>query len=350
MSLANGINFLEFSEFLVGQNHPTLTDTVNRALKQIVAKFDSGADTQVTRNVIKIPSATDIEVSVNDDDLVYYNTSTSKYEKAIDSNILGFIDKTNLMVHTFGMYQLLTINSLVSGSKYYLDSGTPGGLTTDSSSGIYVGIAFGTNKILNSTIGNITIPSILFNVDYTETINITTDADYTLTEQQNSKRRYVITDTGVVLTAPRNIIVGNTQRFFYVKNSTAQDLTFKTLAGTGITTSPNTELKLYCDGTNVIELLGGIGYGQTVQNLTITSGVTYPASDKPRELSIYCKSPAGTASNVTITMGGVSKVLGVANQPAGINGLYIGSTIIPAGLTFTITDTNVTTRTTHITQ
>jgi len=82
--------------------------------------------------------------------------------------------------------------------------------------------------------------------------NITADADYTLTTTQNLFGRVVITDTGVFLTVAKNIIVDTSIREFIVKNETAQTLTFKTSAGTGIAVLAGQNATLYCDGTNVI--------------------------------------------------------------------------------------------------
>lgn len=88
----------------------------------------------------------------------------------------------------------------------------------------------------------------------TFTHNMNTDADYTLTASDNLKQRIVITDTSPILTTNRNIVVDTVQRRFIVRNETLQDLTFKTLSGTGIKISPNKEEELYCNGINVIFL------------------------------------------------------------------------------------------------
>ena len=87
----------------------------------------------------------------------------------------------------------------------------------------------------------------------TTTHNIASDADYTLSELQNRYGRVVITDTGVLLTIARNIIVDNIEKDFIFKNSTAQDLTIKTSAGTGIVVAPDEKRWLLNDGTNVID-------------------------------------------------------------------------------------------------
>lgn len=85
------------------------------------------------------------------------------------------------------------------------------------------------------------------------THDMASDANYTLTSAQNIYGRYIITDTGVVLTAGRNIIVDDSERDFFAQNDTAQTLTFKTSAGTGIAVLAGNTRLLLCDGTNVID-------------------------------------------------------------------------------------------------
>lgn len=155
MALDSGINYINYTDPLVGENHPlALTDTLNRALKEFSAKFDEGnADTQVMRNHIKIASATDVAVGVVSDDIVWFNPATSKYEKAVDSSAVGIIDVEKLVVYIFGMTQFKTINNLVIGTKYYLDGASAGDITTLDISGVLIGTAFGTNTILNVTTG-----------------------------------------------------------------------------------------------------------------------------------------------------------------------------------------------------
>jgi hypothetical protein len=88
-------------------------------------------------------------------------------------------------------------------------------------------------------------------VTATLTHDMTSDADYTLTTAENRYGRVIITDTGVVLTTGRNIIVSDTERSFFAQNDTLQTLTYKTSAGTGIPLSPGQSQILGCDGTNV---------------------------------------------------------------------------------------------------
>lgn len=99
------------------------------------------------------------------------------------------------------------------------------------------------------------------------TINFASDADLTLTttgtiaQWQYSVLR--LTDTSVFLTTGRNVIVPVNKRTYRIINNTAQTLTVKTSAGTGIAVLSNTGKILQCDGTNVIDVLPGGGGGIT---------------------------------------------------------------------------------------
>lgn len=151
--LIDNINFINYIEKMVGESHPTLADTLNRSLKELIAKFENGeADTQVTRNHIGIASATDVTVGVVSDDLVYWDEVTSKWIKAVDKAD-GIIDVEKLVVYIFGLTEFKTINTLVPGTDYYLDSVTPGAITTDTTSGIVVGRAFTNTTVLNKLTG-----------------------------------------------------------------------------------------------------------------------------------------------------------------------------------------------------
>lgn len=86
----------------------------------------------------------------------------------------------------------------------------------------------------------------------TTTHDFASDADYTLTAAQNLYGRIILTDTGVVLTTARNVITDNKEKNFIVQNDTAQTITVKTLAGTGISITAGNFANLYNDGTNII--------------------------------------------------------------------------------------------------
>lgn len=82
-------------------------------------------------------------------------------------------------------------------------------------------------------------------------VNFTTDADLILTDTQNANQFIQLTDTGVVLTVGRNVIVTTDVRVMYVENSTAQTLTIKTSGGTGIAIIAGDKKELICDGVNI---------------------------------------------------------------------------------------------------
>jgi len=91
-------------------------------------------------------------------------------------------------------------------------------------------------------------------------IDFSSDADLNITAanpkpQQWQHAGFILTDTGVVLTTGRNVVLPNTEKKrYYLVNQTAQTLTLKTSAGTGIAVATNKAACLYCDGTNVIRL------------------------------------------------------------------------------------------------
>jgi len=67
-----------------------------------------------------------------------------------------------------------------------------------------------------------------------------------------------ITDTGVVLTAGRDIIVPDEEKISCFRNATAQTLTLKTSGGTGIAVAAGNAATLFCDGTNVVRLTADV--------------------------------------------------------------------------------------------
>ncbi len=99
-------------------------------------------------------------------------------------------------------------------------------------------------------------------------INFSSDADLTLSASGSYPQQWQygvieLTDTGVVLTTGRNVIVPVNERVYKVVNNTAQTLTVKTSAGTGIAVTAGKGALLYCDGTNVEDGLPGVGSGIT---------------------------------------------------------------------------------------
>lgn len=99
--------------------------------------------------------------------------------------------------------------------------------------------------------------------DLSTTHNVTSDANRTLTISENQFGRIEETDTGILLTATREIIMNNDEHTFLFVNSTAQSLTVKTSAGTGITVIAGASVELRNDTVNVIEFEAGSSYGDT---------------------------------------------------------------------------------------
>jgi len=81
------------------------------------------------------------------------------------------------------------------------------------------------------------------------------DSDYTLTAEQESFGRIIITDTSAFLTQARNIICSDNERGYFFQNDTTFSLTLKTSAGTGVVVASGFSTLLFCDGTNVIDPL-----------------------------------------------------------------------------------------------
>ncbi len=91
------------------------------------------------------------------------------------------------------------------------------------------------------------------------------DAGYTLgtTPDANGvaewqRRRTVFKDTGVVLTTGQNITVPDNPKEYVAVNKTAQILTWKTAAGSGVPVGPGKTSIVYCDGTNVERVTGDV--------------------------------------------------------------------------------------------
>ena len=64
------------------------------------------------------------------------------------------------------------------------------------------------------------------------------------------------------------------RKIYVVWNSTAGDVTFKTVAGTGIPVNAGAVLILYCDGTNVIQLAGLVATIDDIGDVVITAAAS----------------------------------------------------------------------------
>lgn len=154
-------------------------------------------------------------------------------------------------------------------------------------------------------------------------INFASDADYTLSttgsvpqEWQNGTLEF--TDSGVVLTTGRNVIVPDNERYYKVKNGTAQELTVKTSAGTGIAIPAGENGQLQCDGTNVIDIGAGSSSDTTysISAETVSGGANLRLTDSDAGTDDV-KFAEGTgvtivrtdANTITITATGSASVL-----------------------------------------
>jgi hypothetical protein len=116
------------------------------------------------------------------------------------------------------------------------------------------------------------------------TITPTSDADYTLTADQNTYGRLILVDGSWTVT--HNIIIDNTERSFLVDNSSGTyTATVKTSAGTGIPVLSGTKVWLLCDGTNVIESVDSstLAIASTAQAQAGTDDTTVLSPLKLRE-------------------------------------------------------------------
>lgn len=121
----------------------------------------------------------------------------------------------------------------------------------------------------------------------TLTHNMTSDANYTLVAtggkpQEWMYNRIIITDTGVLLTTNRNIIVPTNAKDYVFNNQTLQNLLIKTSGGTGQLVGTGVTVRVRCDGTNVVNddavLFSGSrfqGYSETFVVASATGSVNF---------------------------------------------------------------------------
>jgi hypothetical protein len=94
-------------------------------------------------------------------------------------------------------------------------------------------------------------------------------------------------------------------------------------------------------GGNALAAMSSLGYGQTYQSVTRTSGVTYyNTTGKSIFYQVNGAATAGASANCSINIGGVTFMLAQGYSSTG-SGTFAGSVIIPPGVAYTRTDTNV---------
>jgi len=86
------------------------------------------------------------------------------------------------------------------------------------------------------------------------TINVTSNANITLTNDQCKYRRFIITDTSVILTVSRDIIFNSVEKsWFLFQNDTAKTLQVKVLGQTGVSVLSGQAVILKNNGTDIID-------------------------------------------------------------------------------------------------
>jgi len=113
--------------------------------------------------------------------------------------------------------------------------------------------------------------------------DMTSDANYTLLETvaggeqppQVWHKSITISDTSVLLTTARQILVPARELVFYFFNNTAKSLTVKTSGGTGPTILAGAQVVIECDGTDCREIELGGGAAVTI---IVPAGTTHTAT------------------------------------------------------------------------
>jgi microcystin-dependent protein len=134
-------------------------------------------------------------------------------------------------------------------------------------------------------------------------VNITmTDANHTLTTNNGATdqaRKMVIKLSGGSLTATRDIIVPPKEKFYVVHNATTggQSIQVKTLSGTGVTIANGDKSIVYCDATNVVNILPDTALSVLNGSTTTGNVLSYNGSAWASSTTLSTI-PAGTTNDV----------------------------------------------------
>jgi len=253
--------------------------------------------------------------SLIDDDLEQFTKALKgKYDAAYIYNTSGFASQT--------------VSDIVEGSDGLLYEVQSDGTTGDDP----VGSVTGDWKTYK--------PEFIARLEKQVTHNIASDANYTLTEDQNTFGKLIITDSGVVLTTARDIIVSNNERYILFQNDTLQTLTVKTAAGTGIAVIAGTSVWLLCDGTNVEILSQEIGVNQTWQDVSgsRSASVVYTnTTGKPIQVNIW--TDAISSATADIAVDGATRAF--SDFGSGVIGNSFATVIVPNNSTYEYTGSTI---------
>ena len=106
--------------------------------------------------------------------------------------------------------------------------------------------------------------------------------------------------------------------------------------------------KIQGAGGEALSSMSSIGYGQSWQLVTRTSGTTYyNDTGRPIEIKVQVVSNTSVTAQVTLTVNGASAGLIASCYGYTGNGTGCGTAIIPVGASYSLTDSNVNSRSTY---
>lgn len=172
--------------------------------------------------------------------------------------------------------------------------------------------------VTNQNLGTALEEAIVGSADVTfASANVT----LTLTDTNASQtaRNMRLRCTGTTGGATRNLVVPSIEKPYIIKNDCADSILVKTAAGTGITVPAGATTWVYCNATNVVDVvnflsvLGVTDFAAT--NAAVTSLTVANVTATTANVTNF------TSSNVTITGGNVSSVNLTASNIAASNAL-----------------------------
>lgn len=171
------------------------------------------------------------------------------------------------------------------------------------------------------------------------TINFASDANLTLTSDQNKYGRVELTDSGVLLTVSREVIVDTSERNIIVINKTLQDLTVKTLSGSGTLVLSGATASLFNNSVDVIKNIMPVGVNQRLTDVTLSRSVgVVETNNTGQTIEVTLEFSSSSSNlNVNFEVNGYS-VIG----SAGTYNDQIYTITIPALATYELVSTTMT--------
>lgn len=173
-------------------------------------------------------------------------------------------------------------------------------------------------------------------------VSMTTDTNYTLTANNGATdeaRRAVLQITSTVsLTATRDVTVPTASKLYVVYNNTTggQSLVIKTSGGSGITVPNGAKMLVYCDGTNVVNMLTYLPANTVVTASITDANVTYAKIQNVAALSVFGRASNSAGVGADITAGTDGHVLRRSGTSLGFGTLasdaFADNTIVAARL------------------